>query len=193
MKYAPIVIISFLFAAASARAAGDDPPPQKIYTEFRIVDGDTVWVQKIPPVYIFKKKSEKRKYDRLVRNVKKVYPIALQAQKRLAKMEEELVCIPRKSQQKEYIRKAERELLREYTPVLKEMTFSQGKILIKLIDRQTERTSYDIVREFRGKFTAAFWQGVARLFDANLKQVYDAEGEDRMIEEIIELYESGNL
>lgn len=190
MKWFVPIISMMLYASA---AMADDPPPAKIYTEFRIVDGDTLWVSKIPTVYVFKNKAEKRRYDKLVRNVVKVYPIAREAQKRLAEMEAELERIPQKWKQKEYIRKTEKDLLREYTPVLKKMTFSQGKILIKLIDRQTEKTSYDIVRELRGKFTAAFWQGVASLFDANLKQNYDADGEDKMIEEIIELYESGRL
>ena len=89
------------------------------------------------------------------------------------------------------MRKVEKELIKEYTPVLKNMTFSQGKILIKLIDRQTDMTTYDIVKELRGGLSAGIWQGVAKLFDANLKQSYDAEGEDKIIEQIITMYEAG--
>lgn len=196
MKHACVIflLLSTVFGSTvfGAGATTDNPPTGKVYTEFRIVDGDTIWVRHISTVYVFKNKSEKRKYDRLVRNVIKVYPIALDAEKRFAALEQELERIPQKWKQKEYIRKVEKELAREYTPILKQMTFSQGKILIKLIDRQMHRTSYDIVRELRGKFTAAFWQGIARIFDANLKQGYDADGEDRMIEEIIELYEAGH-
>ncbi len=73
------------------------------------------------------------------------------------------------------------------------MTRSQGKILLKLIDRETEYTSYEIVREFRGGFVAGFWQGVAKIFGANLKTEYDREGDDKMLEQIVLLYEAGLL
>ena len=73
------------------------------------------------------------------------------------------------------------------------MTFSQGKLLIKLIDRETEHTSYDLVKELRGGFRAFFWQSVARLFGANLKDTYDKDGEDQIVEELIQLYEAGLL
>ncbi|WP_418165095.1 DUF4294 domain-containing protein, partial [Alistipes ihumii] len=76
---------------------------------------------------------------------------------------------------------------------LKKMTLSQGKLLIKLIDRETDQTSYELVKELRGGFRAFFWQSIARLFGANLKDTYDKEGEDMMVEELIRLYEAGLL
>ena len=87
----------------------------------------------------------------------------------------------------------ERALKKKYPPVLKKMTLSQGKLLIKLIDRETDQTSYELVKELRGGFRAFFWQSIARLFGANLKDTYDKEGEDMMVEELIRLYEAGLL
>ena len=123
-----------------------------------------------------------------LRNVKKVYPIAIAAREKLRETEEHLLTLKSKRAQQAYIKQVEKELKAEYTPVLKRMTFSQGKILIKLIDRETDRTSYELVR---GSFSAFFWQGVARIFGANLKDRYDKEGEDKIIEQIIMLYEAG--
>jgi hypothetical protein len=76
---------------------------------------------------------------------------------------------------------------------MRKLTFSQGKILIKLIDRETQNTSFEIIRQYRGKFSATFWQGIARIFGTNLKTTYDAEGEDYLIEQIIREIEAGRL
>jgi hypothetical protein len=81
----------------------------------------------------------------------------------------------------------------EYEDDMREMTMTQGRLLIKLIDRETQNTSYDLIRDFRGKFSAAFWQGIARIFGTNLKEEYDAYGEDAPIELIINEIESGRL
>ena len=92
------------------------------------------------------------------------------------------------------LKELEKELVERYTPILEKMTYSQGKILIRLIDRETERTSYELLEEFRGKFAAKFWNTIARIFRANLKQEYDpTQGEDKLIEQIINLYEAGLL
>jgi hypothetical protein len=81
----------------------------------------------------------------------------------------------------------------EYEDDMREMTMTQGRLLIKLVDRETQNTSYDLIRDFRGKFTAAFWQGIARIFGTNLKEEYDADGEDAPIELIINEIEAGRL
>lgn len=153
--------------------------------------GDTVTVIDMLPLYVFRKPADMRKYAKLVRNVKIVYPIAKEAKHRLAEMEKHLLTLKSRRAQKAYIKQMEKEVKGQYTPVLKRMTFAQGKILIKLIDRETEHTSYDLVKELRGGFSAFFWQGVARVFGANLKDDYDKLGEDKVIEQIILLYEAG--
>jgi len=112
---------------------------------------------------------------------------------KMATMEEELCRLPTKKAQKEYIKQIYHEIKDEYTPVLKHMTRTQGRVLLKLIDRETEYTAYEVLKEFRGGFVAGFWQGVSKIFGQNLKSEYDREGEDRMIEQIVIYYEAGLL
>lgn len=125
--------------------------------------------------------------------MKKVYPIAKIARAKMADMEKELCSLPTKKEQKAYIKRVYNEIKAEYTPVLKRMTRTQGKVLLKLIDRETEYTAYEVLREFRGGFIAGFWQGVSKIFGQNLKAEYDREGEDRIIEQIVLYYEAGLL
>ncbi|MEG0788734.1 MAG: DUF4294 domain-containing protein, partial [Alistipes sp.] len=125
--------------------------------------------------------------------VKKVYPVAKLAREKMAHMEENLRNLPTKKAQKAYIKEIYKEIKDEYTPVLKKMTRTQGKVLLKLIDRETEYTAYQILKEFRGGFVAGFWQGMSRIFGQNLKSQYDKEGEDKIIEQIIIYYEAGLL
>ena len=113
------------------------------------------------------------------------------AEQQLLEMEERLGQLPNRKEQKAYIRQVYHEIKEEYTPILKRMTRTEGRVLLKLIDRETEYTAYEVLREFRGGFVAGFWQGVWRIFGQNLKSEYDAEGEDRMIEQIIIYYEAG--
>ena len=119
--------------------------------------------------------------------------IAQIAKAKMATMEEELCRLPTKKAQKEYIKQIYHEIKDEYTPVLKHMTRTQGRVLLKLIDRETEYTAYEVLKEFRGGFVAGFWQGVSKIFGQNLKSEYDREGEDRMIEQIVIYYEAGLL
>ena len=84
-------------------------------------------------------------------------------------------------------------IIKKYTPVLRKMTVSEGRVLLKLIDRETEYTAYEIVKEFRGGFVAGFWQAMARLFGNNLKLAFDPEGNDRMLDQIVRAYEAGLL
>ncbi len=168
---------------------------EKGYTRaYKRMEGrDTMLVVDITPIYVFPRGIDTRKYARLIANIKKVYPIAKEANATLRAMEEHLLTLPTRKEQQAFTKAMEKKLKEKYTPVLKKMTFSQGKILIKLIDRETSRTSYDLVKELRGGFSAFLWQGVARLFGANLKDTYDRYGEDRTIEILILLYEAGEI
>ncbi len=158
-----------------------------------ILDGEPIMVINLKPAFKFASRAKQRQFDRLVRYVKKVYPVALEAERIFDEMEAEMNKMDKASQRRSYVARKEREIQKKYTPVLREMTFTQGKILLKLIDRQTSHTSYDILLEMRGRFRASIWQGVAKLFDADLNARYDASGEDREIEQIIELIERGEL
>ena len=160
----------------------------------RVVDhGDTITMIHILPVYVFSRKVDLRRYQKLVEAVRKVYPVAQAARAKMDEMEAELTRLPTKKAQKAYIRDVYAQIKEEYSPVLKKMTRTQGRVLLKLIDRETEYTAYQILREFRGGFVAGFWQGVSRIFGQNLKSQYDKEGEDRMIEQIVIYYEAGLL
>ena len=161
--------------------------------EWSVEHGDSIATVHILPVYVFDRPADLRRYRRLVDAVKKVYPIAKIARAKMADMEKELCSLPTKKEQKAYIKRVYNEIKAEYTPVLKRMTRTQGKVLLKLIDRETEYTAYEVLREFRGGFIAGFWQGVSRIFGQNLKDEYDREGEDRIIEQIVLYYEAGLL
>ena len=178
----------------------EQPQPQQSkrargYTRawVEVEQGDSVQNIAELPVYVFRRPADLRKYQRMVIAVKKTYPIAKVARQRMAEMEEKLLTLPTRKAQKAYTKQVEQQIKEEYTPVLKKMTRSQGKVLLKLIARETEYSSYEIVREFRGGVTAGFWQGVAKIFGANLKTEYDREDEDRMLEQIVTLYEAGLL
>lgn len=146
----------------------------------------------ILPVYVFNKKADLRRYRRLVDAVKKVYPLAQIAKQKMHDMEGELLTLSKKEQRK-YIKQCYKQILDEYTPVAKRMTRTQGRVLVKLIDRETDYTAYEVIREFRGGFLASFWQGIGRIFGHNLKSEYDKENEDRVLEQIVLYYEAGLL
>lgn len=155
--------------------------------------GDSIALIHILPVYVFSRPVDLRRYRRLVDAVKKVYPIAKIAKAKMQDMEDELCRLPTKKAQKAYIKTVYDQIKEEYTPILKHMTRTQGRVLLKLIDRETEYTAYEVLREFRGGFVAGFWQGVSRVFGQNLKSEYDRDGEDRIIEQIVVYYEAGML
>lgn len=163
-----------------------------------VVDGDTVPLAIYQPVYIFpqptfKSKRQQRQYDRLVRNVKRVLPIAKEVNGIIIETYEAMMQIPSEKERREHVKRVEHELLETYKPRLKKLTFSQGKLLIKLIDRQTNQTAYDAVRAFAGPFRAGFWQAFAWMFGASLKKEYDPQGEDRLVEQVVLQVEAGQL
>lgn len=163
------------------------------HQEWTVDRGDSIALVHILPVYVFSRPVDLRRYRRLVDAVKKVYPIAKIAKAKMQDMEDELCRLPTKKAQKEYIKGIYDQIKEEYTPILKHMTRTQGKVLLKLIDRETEYTAYEVLKEFRGGFVAGFWQGVSRVFGQNLKSEYDRDGEDRIIEQIVVYYEAGLL
>lgn len=133
------------------------------------------------------------RYERLIYNVKKVYPYAVIVRERFTEVNDHLASLNNDKQRKQYLKQLEKELFREYESDLRKMTITQGRILIKLIDRETSITSYDLIRQYRSAVTATFWQGVARIFGTNLKDRYHPEDEDMLIEFIIWEIEAGRL
>lgn len=163
------------------------------HQEWVVENGDSVAVFHITPVRKYARKPDMRRYARLVRAVKRVYPIAEEARVLMRTMESELLALPNKKQQKMYIKGIEKRLVREYTPVLKKMTIYDGSVLLKLIDRQVDDTAFDIIKEFRGGFEAGLWQALAKIFGNNLKTDYDPDNDDMLLEQIVNLYEKGLL
>ena len=134
-----------------------------------------------------------REHERMVRAVKKVYPLAIDAAQRLEELDIELAKLNLKKDQKAYTKAVEDALKEEITPMLWKMTRYEGMILVKLIDRETDCTVFSIVKDIRSGFTAGFYQTLARLFGANLKLEYDPEGEDYILEQIVLYYNAGLL
>jgi hypothetical protein len=209
MKRLILIAIVILSAAGTAygqrikRSGGDAArPAKKAYSVYDVShyevergpQGDTIGIGiYLNRVYCFAKPMDMSKNRKLVRDFRKVYPLAEVARTTMAGFEEQLMALPNRRAQREFSRRTEKELVAQYTPTMKRMTVSQGKILVRLIDRETDKTSYDIVKEFRGGFVAGFWQGIARIFGHNLKDEYDPVERDRMIEQCILMYNAGLL
>ena len=161
-------------------------------------EGDTTFNVQMSPVVIFpprtfRNKRERKRYYRLVRNVKKVYPYSLIIKRIFIESEFVLRHMDNNRERKRYINEKEKELKKEFEDDIRNMTYSQGRILIKLVDRETNHTTYELVKHFKGSVSAFFWQGVARVFQTNLKYEYDPEGTDKWIEEIVARIENGQL
>lgn len=163
-----------------------------------VYKGDTIpWVQ-LKDVYIFKPlvfKNEKelKEYNKLVRNVKKTLPISKEIYRAVIETYEYLQTLPDEKAKDKHIKLVEKSLKEQYTPRMKKLTFSQGKMLIKLIDRQCNQSSYELVKAFMGPFKAGFYQTFAGLFGASLKKQYDPLGDDKLTERIVLLVESGQI
>ena len=192
-----IIILSFL-VFYNAHSSGQYFDGNSHYVMFRVVEGDTILLAFLDDVNIpakrrFKNKFDERRYWKLVYNLKKVYPYAKLARVKLQEMNAHFLTLKTERQKKAYTKQMEKEIRDQFEGELKKLTITQGRLLIKLIDRETGNTSYELVKELRGTFSAVFWQTLARLFGSNLKTQYDATGEDRLIEDILLAIDAGYL
>jgi hypothetical protein len=203
------MIFCFLILSSIIRGQGDtikgtrDSIPERIYLLQKINrDGVTLPEVEIKEVYVIagqrpgesrRSQSLFKKYERTVYNVKRVYPYALVVRGRLDKVNADLMMLTSDKERRNYIKDVEKDVFGEYEDDMRNMTITQGRILIKLIDRETRNTSYDLIKQYRGGLTAAFWQGIARIFGTNLKEEYDPYGTDLLIELIVQEIESGKL
>ncbi len=195
-----VLLAPEMVAKGPARADSLMKTSKKIPIKAIVVDGDTIPQMLLNEVTVmepwrFKNKREEAQYSRLVRNIKITLPYARMAAAKLQVINDNLAKLPTDKKRREYLKKAEKELFNEFEAPLRKLTFSQGKLLIKLIDRETGDTSYNLIREYKGGVSALFWQGIARIFGANLKDQYIPSDrvEDRMIEHIIALIDIGVL
>ena len=180
-----ILIIALLSIFSFTSCAQD----KLFIATFTIVNGDTFFMADIPEVEIlaFKDKNERTKYYTLKRRILKVYPYALTAKEKLISIQNGLDSIPKRRHKKRYTKEVAKWVKEEYADRLKNLTMSEGKILVKLIYRETNTTSYEIVKSYRGRFNAFFWQTMAKFWDNNLKTEYDPVNnrEDMLIEHIL--------
>ena len=204
MRLLSAILISLLYVTStlgqvdSLKQINDTIPGRSFLLQKVKRDGVTLPEVEIKEVTVLAhptmtKKSDLRKYERLVYNLKKVYPYAFMVRKKLNKVNEDLMNVKSEKERKDYLRSVEKNIFAQYEGDIRDMTITQGRLLIKLIDRETQNTSYILIKEYRGKVAAAFWQGIARIFGTNLKEEYDPYGADVLIEYIIQEIEAGRL
>jgi hypothetical protein len=165
---------------------------------YTVYEGDTIPYYSLPAVDIVaflprNASDDLKKYIKLRRDVVKAYPYAKIAAAELRYINDSVARMTSDREKKRFIKDQERIMKNRFERDLKNLTYTQGRILIKLIDRETGNTSYALVKELRGSFQAFFWQGLAKLFSANLKTEYDAEGGDKDMEQIVQAIERGEL
>lgn len=164
-----------------------------------VIEGDTVKVIQMKPFYVykdlpkFKNKRQEKFYKKTVRDVKKTLPYAKLIYDILVETYQYMETLPDDEARQKHIETMEDELFKQYKPILKKLTYSQGKMLIKLVNRECNQSSYEIIRAFLGSFRAGFWQTFGKLFGVTLKEEWDPEGKDRDIERICVLIEQGTL
>ena len=161
-------------------------------------EGDSIQLMEMNNVYVypeltFKNRKQAESYMRLVRNVKVVLPIAKQARQMLIETTEYLETLPTKEEKDAHIKRVEEDIFKTYKPKMKKLSYSQGKLLIKLIDRECHSSSYDMIKAFMGPPRAGFWQVFAWGFGASLKKEYEPEGVDRLTERIVLMVEAGQI
>lgn len=160
--------------------------------------GDSIQYMEMSNVYVyppvtFKNEKEAANYMRLVKNVKAVLPVAKEVNKIILETYEYLETLPSKKAKEEHMKKVEKSIYREYKPRMKKLTYSQGKLLIKLIYRECNSSSYDILKAFLGPVRAGFWQAFSSVFGASLRKEYDPEDTDRLTERVVLMVEAGQL
>jgi hypothetical protein len=200
-KYAFLTVLcGSLYVNAQQGGAYDimNAPASGYRMKAEVVSGDTVPVMQLDNVeitaeYVFRNQKQYEQWTRTKYNVKKVYPYAILAAAKLREFDNQLASITDAKERKRFIKVCERDLRSEFEDELKGLSFSQGRILMKLIDRETGKTTYEIVRQLRGGFEAAMWQAVARIFGHNMKTEYDARLEDLFVERAVRLVETGRF
>ncbi|WP_346861395.1 DUF4294 domain-containing protein [uncultured Draconibacterium sp.] len=194
MKTGFVILLFFMICVISEAQERDTTGINMGYVE----NGDTIIFKNVKEVIVFpqrefKNQRQYRRYTRYILKVKKVYPVAVEARELLAKYEPEYYALESEKERRKMMKQLEKELLDKHMDEMKKWSISDGRILLKLINRETERTPYSLIKDFRGGVSATFWQGIARLFKNNLKDGYEPEEEDKVLEEIVTLIELGYL
>lgn len=211
-SFLAFVMAGLLFPVAAQAQSGDKLPTTDDLLETmdsptfvpmvkvgKVMDhGDSILYMEMNNVYVypkltFKNQRQAAAYMRLVRNVKKVLPIAKEANKIILETYEYLQTLPNEKERAEHMKRVEKGIVQEYKPQMKRLTYSQGKLLIKLIYRECNSSSYDIVKAFLGPVRAGFWQAFSSIFGASLRKEYDPDGTDRLTERVVLMVEAGQI
>ena len=165
-----------------------------------IVEGkDTIYMDEIRAAKVFaripkQKGRQWRKYYRLVHNFSKAYPYALVAKKLVVEADSVIAADRLKGAKREkYINHVTNELFEVFEGQMRKLTVSQGALIMKLVDREVGKSSFLIIKDYKSGITAGFWQGIAKIFGSDLKKPYDPEGEDKMTEELVKIWQSGDF
>ncbi len=163
-----------------------------------VVGEDTFAIVNLPGVYIFpemkfKNKKEQDNYYKLIRDVKRTLPYAKMVYSTLIETYEYMETLPNEKAKQQHLKRMEKEMFKEYKPQLRRLSYSQGKLLIKLIDRECNQSSYNLLKAYLGSFRAGFWNFFASMFGASLKSQYDPKGKDKVTERVVVLVENGLL
>lgn len=163
-----------------------------------VENGDTLYMAWLHDLWVyppmkFKNRKQEKFYWKTVRDVKKCLPYAKMITREMAYADTELAKLPDDKTRRKWWKSFEKQLYKKYERDFRGMYASQGMMLMKLMDRETDKTSYELIRQYRGKASANFWQFVAKLFKNDLKEEYDASDKDRITERVINLVEAGQL
>ena len=211
-----IILLVVLLAFSVMSALAQDNGSRRVNPEDREVDmdtptlvpmvkvgkvlheGDSIQYVELNTLYVypqpvFADARQRQAYNRLVANIKKVLPIAKEVNAIIIETYEFLQTLPNKKAKDEHMQRVERSIRKEYTPRMKKLTYSQGKLLIKLVYRECNSSSYQLIQAFLGPIRAGFYQAFAALFGASLTKKYDAEGVDKYTERIVRQVEAGQL
>ena len=174
-------------------------PAQEGILEFIVEGNDTIYIDQIRASKIYSrlpkmKGREWRQYYRLVHNFSKAYPYALVAKKLVVEADSVIAADNLKGIKREkYINKVQKELFSVFESQMRSLTVSQGALIMKLVDREVGKSSYNIIKGYKSGITAGFWQGIAKMFGSDLKKPYDPEGEDEATEELVQIWEAGDF
>lgn len=199
-RYIAVTAI-LIFSAVTVAAQGRITPGQHIkdLMEYRIEGRDTVYIGELPAARVYsrlprQKGRDWRKYYRLVYNFSKVYPYAIIARHLVEEADSTIAADNlRRGKRERYINSVQNELFEAFEEPMKNLTVSQGALLMKLIDREVGKSSYNIIKDYKSRMAAGFWQGIAKLFGSDLKAPYDPDGEDRQTEELVKIWEDGDF
>lgn len=206
-RLAAIVMMQLIVCAALAQKdvlsdVGTDGEPPSMVPMVKVgrveYHGDSIQYMEMSNVFVypkltFKNKRQANSYMRLVRNVKTVLPLAKQVRMILMETAETLEMLPTKKAKDEHMKRVEADLVKTYKPKMKKLTYSQGKLLIKLVDRECNSTAYEAMQAFLGPVRSGMWQAFAWMFGASLRKGYDAEGTDRLTERVVLMVEAGQI